>query len=71
MGILQYLGLDELADSVNELTVGFEELREEIVTSVIGPASDLKDTVNDIAGSVSDINAPSVDTVIEKIKSKL
>ncbi len=53
MGILQYLGLDDLADSVNELTSGLDELREEIITSVIGPGEELKNTVNEIAGSVS------------------
>lgn len=53
MGILQYLGLDDLADSVNELTSGLDELREEIVSSVIGPGEELKQTIHDIANSVS------------------
>ena len=53
MGFLQYLGLDELADSVNELTTGFEELRDEIVTSVIGPTEDLKNTIGEITGSIT------------------
>lgn len=54
MGIFQLLGLDDLADSVNELTTSIEELKEDIVTSVIGPGEELKNTVTDIAGTIKE-----------------
>lgn len=54
MGIFQLLGLDDLADSVNELTTGFDELKEEIISSVIGPGEELKNTVTDIAGTIKE-----------------
>lgn len=54
MGIFQLLGLDDLAESVNELTTGIDELREEIVSSVIGPGEELKNTVTDIAGTIKE-----------------
>ena len=60
MGFLQYLGLDDLADSVNEFTSGFEELRDEIISSVVGSGEELKETVHDIAGSISGVELPSV-----------
>lgn len=63
MGILQYLGLDDLADSVHELTTGIDELREEIITSVIGPGEELKNTVSEIAGSIKGTDTPSTDTI--------
>jgi len=53
MGILNYFGFDELADSIRELTDGIDELKQDILTSVVGPGEELKDTVNDIAGSVT------------------
>lgn len=52
MGLLQYLGLDDLADSVNELTSGIDELKDEIISSVIGPGEELKNTVTDIAADI-------------------
>lgn len=52
MGFLQYLGLDDLADSVNELTTEIDGLRDEIITSVVGPAEELKNTVGDITQSI-------------------
>jgi hypothetical protein len=58
MGLLQHLGLDDLADSVNEFTSGFDELRDEIISSVIGPGEELKNTVDDIAGSVTGASSP-------------
>ena len=53
MGFLNYLGLDDLADSVNELTNGFDELREEIVSSVVGSGEELKSTIDDIGNSLN------------------
>jgi|GEM_PF-6311435 len=52
MGILHYLGFDELADSVNELVTGVDELRNEIVASVVGSSEELKKTVGDFTGSI-------------------
>lgn len=54
MGFLQYLGLDDLADSVNEFTTEMDSLRNEIVDSVVGPTEELKNTVDDITGSLTD-----------------
>ncbi|MGV9001408.1 MAG: hypothetical protein ACOH18_00405 [Candidatus Saccharimonadaceae bacterium] len=70
MGFLQMLGLDDLADSVNELTTGFDELREEIITSVIGSGTELKETVNDIAESIRGNETPSIDTPTDEIKTE-
>lgn len=61
MGFLQYLGLDDLADSVNEFTTEMDGLRNEIVNSVVGPTEELKNTVDDIAGSLTG----STDTSIQ------
>jgi len=72
MGLLNYLGLDELADSINELTTGFDELKEEIVTSVIGPGEELKNTVHEIAGSITSsgtTDSPVVEPPVEESQS--
>ena len=61
MGLLNYFGLDELADSVRELTDGIDELKQEIITSVVGPGEELKNTVHDIAGSIMDGSTPAVE----------
>ncbi len=53
MSLLSLLGLDDLADGINEFTAGFEELKTEIIDSVIGPGEELKNTVDEIAGSVT------------------
>lgn len=66
MGFLQYLGLDDLADSVNELTSEFDGLREEIITSVVGPAEELKNTVGDITQSIQGEISSSVDSLSNK-----
>ena len=65
MGIFQFLGLDDLADSVNELTAGIDELREEIVSSVIGPGEELKDAVNDITGAIKE-EVSSIETSLKE-----
>lgn len=53
MGFLQYLGLDDLADSINEFTTEIDGLRDEIIGSVVGPTEELKSTVDDIANAVT------------------
>lgn len=60
MGILQYLGLDDVADSVNELTSGFDELRDEIISSVIGPGEELKSAIDEIASTVTSSEATTL-----------
>ena len=62
MSLLSLLGLDDLADGINEFTSGFEELKGEIIESVLGPGEELKNTIDEIAGSVT--NGP-VDTPTE------
>lgn len=59
MSLLSMLGLDDLEDSIKELTEGIDDLKKDIVESVIGPGEDLKKTVNDIAGSIKSGDAPS------------
>jgi hypothetical protein len=59
MGLLNYFGLDDLADGIRDFTDGIDELKNEIITSVVGPGEELKNTVNEIAGSISG-NAPAV-----------
>ncbi len=53
MSFLSYLGLDDVADGIREFTDGFDELKQEILSSVIGPAEELKNTVGEIAQSVT------------------
>lgn len=52
MGLLNFLGLDDLADSVNELTTGLDELRSDIVGSIVEPAEDVKNTITDISETI-------------------
>lgn len=52
MDLLNLLGLDDLADSVNELTTDIQGLRDDIIESVVGPGEELKSTVTDIADSI-------------------
>lgn len=59
MGLLNDFGFDELASSLKELTDGIEELKADIVESVIGPGKELKDTAHDIAGSIKGYGKPS------------
>ena len=53
MSLLSYLGLDDLADGIREFTDGFDELKQVVVSSVIGPGEELKNTVGDIVESVT------------------
>ena len=53
MSLLNFLGLDDLADGIREFTDGIDELKQDIVESVIGPSEELQNTVNDIAGSIT------------------
>lgn len=48
------LGLDDLADSVNELTSGIEGLRDEFISSVVGSGEELKQTVDEISEAIKD-----------------
>ena len=53
MGLLNFLGLDEIADSVREFTDEFDALKQDVIDSVIAPGEELKNTVDDIAGSIT------------------
>jgi phage-related minor tail protein len=53
MGILQYLGLDELADGIQEFTEQIDGLRDDIVSSIMETADDSKQAVADISESLS------------------
>lgn len=59
MGLLNLLGLDELADGLNEFTEGFDALKGEFIESVLGPGEELKSTVDEIAGSITNGTTPS------------
>jgi len=52
MSFLSYLGLDDVAEGIREFTDGFDELKQEIISSVIGPGEELKNTVGEIVDSV-------------------
>ena len=53
MGILQDLGLDELADGIQEFTEQIDGLRDDIVSSIMETADDSKQAVADISESLS------------------
>lgn len=53
MGILNLLGLDELADGINEFTESFDALKGELIDSVLGPGEELKNTVGEITDAVT------------------
>ena len=53
MGILNYLGLDELADGIQEFTQQLDGLRDDIVSSIMETADDSKRAVADISESLS------------------
>lgn len=53
MSLLSYLGLDDVADGLREFTDGFDEIKQEIISSVIGPGEELKNTVGEIVESVT------------------
>lgn len=54
MSLLNFLGLDDLADSVSELTAGIEEIRNDFVSSVVDPGEELKTIVDEIGGVIKD-----------------
>lgn len=53
MSLLNLLGLDDLADGINEFTSGFDQLKGEFIDSIVGPSEDLKSVVDDISGSIT------------------
>ena len=59
MGLLDYLGLNDIADGIREFTTEIDGLKNEIIDSVVGPSEELKDTVNDIAGSITNDASPT------------
>lgn len=61
MGFLQDLGLDDLLSSVREMTDQFDELKDEIITSILEPGTELKETIQDSATSL--INGESTGSV--------
>lgn len=46
------LGIDDIVQSVNEFAEELDGLRDEIVTSLVEPGKELKDTVDDISESL-------------------
>ena len=54
MGLLNLFGLDDLADSVNELTADIQGLKDDIIESVVGSGEELKNTVTEIADSIKE-----------------
>ena len=53
MSLLSFLGLDELAESVTDLTSSIDELRQEVVSSIKAPAEEIKGTVTDLIEDVT------------------
>ena len=58
MGLLDMLGLNDIADGIREFTTEIDGLKTEIIDSVVGPGEELRDTVNDITGSLTNDIAP-------------
>ena len=58
MGLLDLLGLNDIADGIRDFTTEIDGLKSEIIDSVIGPGEELKDTVNDITGSLANDITP-------------
>lgn len=58
MGLLDMLGLNDIADGIREFTTEIDGLKTEIIDSVVGPGEELKDTVNDITGSLTNDITP-------------
>lgn len=59
MSFLNFLGLDDLADDLQHLTDGIDGLKQDFIDSVIGPGEELKNTVDDIAGSITSTKTDS------------
>lgn len=62
MGFLQDLGLDDLLSSVREMTDQFDELKDEIITSIMEPGTELKETIQDSAASLTGSESASTDS---------
>ena len=58
MGLLDMLGLNDIADGIREFTTEIDGLKTEIIDSVVGPGEELRDTVNDITGSLTNDITP-------------
>lgn len=59
MSFLNFLGLDDLADDLQHLTDGIDGLKQDFIDSVIGPGEELKNTVDDIAGTITSTTTDS------------
>ena len=59
MGFFQDLGLDEIVSSFRDMAEAVDGLKEDIVSSVIQPGTDFKDTIQDISNTVT--NGDSTD----------
>ena len=53
MGFFQDLGLDEIVSSFRDMAEAVDGLKEDIVSSVIQPGTDFKDTIQDISNTVT------------------
>ena len=69
MSFLSYLGLDDLADDIREFTDGLDGLKQDIIDSVLGPGEELKNTVGDIANSITEQVHDTTAAVSDKVSS--
>ena len=60
MGFFQDLGLDEIVSSFRDMAQAVDGLKEDIVSSVIQPGTDFKDTIQDISSTVTNGDTPDV-----------
>lgn len=58
MGLLDFLGIDDIAESISEFASDLDELKEEIVTSLVEPGEELKKTVDDISDTLHGADTP-------------
>ena len=60
MGFFQDLGLDEIVSSFRDMAQAVDGFKEDIVSSVIQPGTDFKDTIQDISSTVTNGDTPDV-----------
>ncbi len=55
--------LDDIFKDVKVFTDEIQSLKEELVSSVVDPSGELRNTVNEIAGEITGTSQPSSDAV--------
>lgn len=53
MGFFEDLGIGDLVSGIRDMSNEITGLKDEIISSVVGPTDDLQNTIQDIASSVT------------------